>query len=47
MKLHWTILPIIIIGVAVGTMIALYVAAQVAQKQIAATTASNPLLGLL
>jgi purine-cytosine permease-like protein len=39
------LLPLIVIGVAVGTLIALYVAYQVAQKQISQSTSSNALLG--
>jgi hypothetical protein len=45
MKLHWSLLPIIIVGVAIGTLIALYVAAQVAQAKLQQAQASNPLLG--
>lgn len=45
MKPHWSVLPIIIVGVAIGTLIALYVAALVAQKKLQQSTTSNPLLG--
>lgn len=47
MRLHWSILPVIILGVFVGTLLALYVAAKVAQSQIQSATSSNPLLGAL
>lgn len=38
MRIHWTLLPIIVVGVAVGTLIALYIAAQVAQQQLNSST---------
>jgi uncharacterized membrane protein YraQ (UPF0718 family) len=44
MKPHWIFLPLIIVGVAIGTLIALYVAAQVAQKQLQQSTSSTALL---
>jgi len=37
-------LPVIIVGVAIGGLIAVYVAYQVAQKQIAQNASANPLL---
>lgn len=47
MKLHWTILPILVIGVALGTLIALAIAGEYAKSQLQSTTAANPLLGAL
>ena len=44
MKLHWTILPIIIVGVAIGTLIALAIAGEYAKGQIQSASSSNPLL---
>jgi uncharacterized membrane protein YraQ (UPF0718 family) len=38
-------LPIIVIGVAIGTLIALYVAYQVAQKQLSQNASTSTLLG--
>ena len=47
MKLHWSILPIIIVGVAIGTLIALYISALVAKQQIQQSSQSSPLLAAL
>jgi hypothetical protein len=47
MKPNWIILPIIIVGVAIGTLIALYVAEVIAQQKLQDSGASSSFLGKL